>query len=594
MTYASHRRQLLAALAGLAGLLLTGTATFAQTVADVPRNETLVLTPWGDQPAQLANVDNWNPYLTSVTHQRDAMQFTVNEALFYTNLTDGKLIPWQAESFDLSPDFLTATIHLRKGVTWQDGQPFTSDDVKFTLEALRDAPPEINGSSDYKEYVKDVDATDPLTAVIHFTKPAPRWVRDHLALGHENHYPILPKHIWQGQDIKGFTNYDLAKGLPMGTGAYKLVSSTSQQEVFDRDDNWWGAKSGFMALPAPKRIVIVPVASDDAMGQLQIANQVDGGRQLLVGTFEAAQAQNPKLSSWNTQGPVWGAPDGCDYSLVFNNLKAPWNDVNLHWAVDRAIDRAKLSDIGYEGSDHPVSFAFSGYMAGTYLKPDSPLQKVIDKYKVDHQDLAEVATYMQKAGYAKGADGFWAKDGKTLEFKVRVPAFIQPIQAPLTQQLKDAGFDAIQAPVDDSWLPDITNGNFDTMVFVHCGSLSEPVETLKDYHSKYSRPLGTAVPYTVAGSRYSNADYDKLIDAMLAVPANPDPTSDYMKNATAALDIALRDLPQIDMLEEFHVVTFNNTYWTGWPSAANSYVAPYTPWEAFNVVIHSLKPAKGS
>ncbi len=57
-------------------------------VADVPRNQTLVLTPWGDQPAQLANVDNWNPYLTSVTHQRDAMQVTVNEQLFYTNLND--------------------------------------------------------------------------------------------------------------------------------------------------------------------------------------------------------------------------------------------------------------------------------------------------------------------------------------------------------------------------------------------------------------------------------------------------------------------------------------------------------------------------
>jgi len=591
----SHtKRQWLAGLAGMAALLLTGTALADNAVKDVPRNETLVLTPWGDQPAQLANVDNWNPYLTSVTHQRDAMQFTVNEELFYTNLTDGKLIPWQAESFDLSPDFLTATIKLRKGVAWQDGQPFTSDDVKFTLEALRDAPPEINGSSDYKEYVKSVDAPDPLTAVIHFTKPAPRWVRDHLALGHENHYPILPAHIWKGQDIKGFTNYDLAKGLPMGTGAYKLVSSTTQQEVFDRDDNWWGAKSGFQPLPAPKRIVIVPVASDDAMGQLQIANQVDGGRQLLVGTFEAAQAQNPKLSTWNTQGPVWGAPDGCDYSLVFNNLKAPWNDVNLHWAVDRAIDRQKLTDIGYEGSDHPVSYAFSGYMAGTYLKPDSPLQAVIDKYKVDHQDLAEVATYMQKAGFTKGSDGFWGKDGKPLEFKVRVPAFIQPIQAPLTQQLKDAGFDAIQAPVDDSWLPDITNGNFDTMVFVHCGSLSEPVETLKDYHSKYSRPLGTAIPYSVAGSRYSNPDYDKIIDAMLAVPANPDPSSDYMKNAVAALDIALRDLPQIDLLEEFHVVTFNNTYWTGWPSAADSYVAPYTPWEAFNLVIHHLKPAQGS
>jgi peptide/nickel transport system substrate-binding protein len=584
------RKYLIAGLTGLATLLLAGSATIAQ-VADVPRNQTLVLTPWGDQPAQLANVDNWNPYLTSVTHQRDAMQVTVNEALFYTNLTDGKLIPWQAESFELTPDFLTATIKLRKGVAWQDGQPFTSDDVKFTLETLRDAPPEINGSADYKEYVKSVDATDPLTAVIHFTKAAPRWVRDHLALGHENHYPILPKHIWQGQDIKGFTNYDLAKGLPMGTGAYKLVSSTTQQEVFDRDDNWWGAKTGFMPLPAPKRIVVVPVASDDAMGQLQIANQVDGGRQLLVGTFEASQAQNAKLHSWNTKGPVWGAPDGCDYSLVFNNLKAPWNDVNLHNAVDHAIDRAKLSEIGYEGSDHPVSYAFSGYMAGTYLKSDGLLQSVINKYDIDHQDPALVAKYMAAAGYAKGADGFWAKDGKTLEFKVRVPAFIQPIQAPLTQQLKDAGFDAIQAPVDDSWLPDITNGNFDTMVFVHCGSLSEPVETLKDYHSKYSRPLGTAIPSAIAGSRYSNPEYDKLIDAMLAVPANPDPTSDYMKNAAAALDIAMRDLPQIDMLEELHVVTFNDSYWTGWPTAADPYVAPYSPWEAFNVVIHHLKPS---
>ena len=586
------RRSIHGAALTLATLALLGSTALAADVQDVPRNQTLVLTPWGDQPAQLANVDNWHPYLTSVSHQRDVMQFTVNEELFYTDLNDGKLIPWQAESFEYAPDFLTATIHLRKGVEWADGKPFTADDVKFTLETIRDAPPELNASANYHEWVKSVDATDPLTAVIHFTKPAPRWVRDNLALGHENHYPILPAHIWKGQDIKAFTNYDLAKGLPMGTGPYKLVSSTSQQEVFDRRDDWWGTKTGFMPLPAPKRIVLVPVASDDAMGQLHIANQVDGGRQLLIGTFEAAQAQNPKLHSWNAQGPVWGAPDGCDYSLVFNNLKKPWDDVNLHHAVDHAIDRAKLSEIGYEGSDHPVSFAFSGYMAGTYLPKDGPLQAVINKYDIDHHDQALVDKYMAAAGYTKGSDGLWGKDGKPLEFRVRVPGFIQPIQAPLTQQLKDAGFDAIQAPVDDTWLPDITNGNFDTMVFVHCGSLSEPLETLKDYASKFSRPIGTAVPNAVAGSRYSNPEYDKIIDRMDAIPASSDPNSPYMKDAAAALDIAMRDLPQIDMLEELHVVTFNDTYWTGWPTAADPYVAPYTPWEAFNLVVHHLKPAQ--
>ena len=69
--------------------------------------------------------------------------------------------------------------------------------------------------------------------------------RDNLALGHENHQVILPKHIWEGQDPKTFTNYDLAKGWPCGTGPYKIVSSTAQQMVADRGDDWWGAETGF-------------------------------------------------------------------------------------------------------------------------------------------------------------------------------------------------------------------------------------------------------------------------------------------------------------------------------------------------------------
>src|SRR6218665_3334804 len=157
----SLNKILLGSVALLTGALLATTA-MAQ-VADVPRNETLVLTPWGDQPAQFANVENWHPYLTSVTHQRDAMQFTVNEGLFYTNLNTGELIPWQAESFEYAPDFMTATIKLRDGVEWSDGQKFTADDVKFTLEAVRDAPPEVGGSAAVQERGASAHGPAPLT-----------------------------------------------------------------------------------------------------------------------------------------------------------------------------------------------------------------------------------------------------------------------------------------------------------------------------------------------------------------------------------------------------------------------------------------------
>ncbi|MCX7301870.1 MAG: ABC transporter substrate-binding protein [Rhodobacterales bacterium] len=577
---------------GIAALALISAAGFAaaQDVADVPRNQTLVLTPWGDQPAQFANIENWNPYLTSITKQRDVMQFTVNEMLFYTNLNTGELIPWQGESFSYSDDFMSATIKLRDGVTWADGTPFTSADVKFTLEAVRDAPPEINGSAAFNEWVASVDAPDPLTAVIAFKKPAPRFVRDYMALGHENHYPILPAHIWQGQDMAAFTNYDPAAGLPMGTGAYRLVATSTGQQIFDRRDDWWGVTSGFEDAPAPARIILTPVSSDEAMGQLHIANQVDGGRQLLIGTFEAARAQNPNLVSWNAEGPVWGAPDGCMYSIFFNNMVEPWNDVNLRRAVNSAMDRNALADIAYEGAMPTSTFAFSGYMAGTWLTPDSPLTAMLDSYNVDNPSQEDVDAHMAAGGYERDAEGFWAKDGERIDFLVRTPAFIQPLLAPITQQLIDAGFDARQGAVDDTWLPDMQLGNFGTMLFVHCGSLSEPVETLQHYHSKWARPIGTAIPNLIAGFRYENPEMDAIIDRMEAIPASTDPASPYMQDAVAALDIALRDMPLIHLIEEYHVVTFNSTYWSGWPNAEDPYVAPYTPWEAFSLVIHNLKP----
>jgi peptide/nickel transport system substrate-binding protein len=576
-------------IAALALMAATGFAA-AQDVADMPRNQTLVLTPWGDQPAQFANIENWNPYLTSITKQRDVMQFTVNEMLFYTNLNNGELIPWQGESFEYAPDFMSATVKLRDGVTWADGTPFTSADVKFTLEAVRDAPPEINGSSAFNEWVASVDTPDPLTAVITFKKPAPRFVRDYLALGHENHYPILPMHIWQGEDIAAFTNYDPALGLPMGTGAYKLVSTATNQQIFDRRDDWWGVTTGFEDAPGPARIILTPVSSDEAMGQLHIANQVDGGRQLLIGTFEAARAQNPNLVSWNAEGPVWGAPDGCAYSIFFNNMVEPWSDVNLRRAVNSAMDRTELADIAYEGAMPTTTFAFSGYMSGTWLTPDSPLTAMLDSYNVDNPSQEDVDAHMAAGGYVRDAEGFWSKDGTRIDFLVRTPAFIQPLLAPVTQQLIDAGFDARQGPVDDTWLPDMQLGNFGTMLFVHCGSLSEPQETLQHYHSKWARPLGTAIPNLIAGFRYENPEMDAILDRLDAIPASTDPASAYMQDATAALDIALRDMPVIHLIEEFHVVTFNSTYWTGWPSATDPYVAPYTPWEAFSLVIHNLQP----
>ena len=64
----------------------------------------------------------------------------------------------------------------------------------------------------------------------------------------------VPKHIWETiADPNTFKNIDLAKGLPMGTGAYIVAKITTNEVILVRNDNWWGAKTGLAKLPATEK-----------------------------------------------------------------------------------------------------------------------------------------------------------------------------------------------------------------------------------------------------------------------------------------------------------------------------------------------------
>lgn len=558
-------------------------------LADVPRNRTLVVTPWSDMTGPLRNPEDWNWYKSGNQNLRHFAGKTNQESLMYTNLNTGELVPWQAESYSYNADFTVVTIKLRKGVEWADGIAFGCHDVKYTLEMLGANVPDLGYSSVMKEWVKGVDcAADDLTATINLNKSGPRWMRDNLALGHENHLVMLPEHVWKTQDPKTFSNFDLAKGWPLGTGAYKLVSSSEQQMVMDRHSDWWGKKTGFMDDPVPERVIMVSVGGDENMAQLLIANEVDSGMPLLPATFVAAKAKNAKLHSWNLDGPVWGAPDGCGLNLIFNADKPQWGDINVRLALNYALDRAQLAALAYQGANYPVVVPYSAYMSARWLTGEA--KALLDKYDRDNFDLTSVDKYMKLAGYAKDASGMWAKDGNVLKVPMRTPGWLAPLAPAVEAQFKKAGFDAqgiLEPEATNVWGDDIVSGNFDLMFLVHCGSLSEPYETLKDLHSKNSGAVGEKCSFWGC-TRYRNSEYDKIIDAMEAIPGETD-NMEYVSLANKALDIYLRDMPELMLLEELHVVQFNDAYWTGWPSKTDPYAAPYPCWEAWNLIVHNLK-----
>src|SRR5690606_29725119 len=84
--------------------------------------------------------------------------------------------------------------------------------------------------------------------------------------------PIVPAHIWESEDPEKYTFLDVKNSLPVTTSPWKVVVSSADQRIYDRRDDWWGAETGFLDLPAPERIKVIPGSGESQMVQMAINN----------------------------------------------------------------------------------------------------------------------------------------------------------------------------------------------------------------------------------------------------------------------------------------------------------------------------------
>lgn len=171
--------------------------------------------------------------------------------LLFNGLTahDGndQIVPGLAETWDYDEQTYTYTFHLREGVKWHDGEPFTADDVKFTIEAIMD--PE-NGSENAPNYedVEEITVIDAQTVAFRLTEPNVAFL-EYMTMG------ILPQHLLAGQDMQ---ESDFFRN-PVGTGPYKLESWDAGQSIVlvKNEDYYLGA-------PKIDRVIFKIVPDDNA------------------------------------------------------------------------------------------------------------------------------------------------------------------------------------------------------------------------------------------------------------------------------------------------------------------------------------------
>jgi len=293
-----------------------------------------------------------------------------------------KPIPGLAESWTVSPDGKTIEFKLRKGVKWHDGQPFTSEDVKFTvLDVLRKIHP--RGINTFRS-VQAIETPDPLTAVFKLEQPAPYMM---MALS-SYESPLLPKHVYGTGDIQNHPNAN----KPIGTGPFKFVEWQKGQYMrFDRNSDYHKKD-----LPRLDRIVARFIADGGTRAAAFETEEVQLAGFNAVLPVEVKRLQQLPHIGVTTRGYEMQSPI---VQLDFNTTKAPFDNVKVRQAVAYAIDRKFVIDNIWFGFGKPATGPInSNFKANGLYTGDVKNYNVPDGVEIANKLLDE-------AGFPRDAKG---------------------------------------------------------------------------------------------------------------------------------------------------------------------------------------------
>lgn len=354
----------------------------------------------------------------------------------------GKIVPCLAESWEIAPDNITYSFKLRRGATFHDGTPFTSEQVRFSFERAV-SPESTNAQRQLFTPIAEIATPDPASVVIRLKQPTANFL-----------YGLA----WGDAVIVAPASAANNKTNPVGTGPFKFVRwNRGDRLELERFDGYWGEKPTLAK--ATFRFIADPQAQVAALRAGDVHAQTNLAAPEAVPQLKA----DPKLkvSFGKTEGEV---------ILAINNAKAPFNDLRVRQAIAHVLDRKTIA-LGVYGFDVDL--------IGSHF---SPLHRAyIDLTGTYPHDVAKARELLKEAGYP---EGFKAT------LKLPPVGYARQGGEIIASQLREIGIDLQIIPVEwADWLKQVfTDKDYDLSIVSHTEPNDIDIYARKGYYFNYDNP----------------------------------------------------------------------------------------------------------
>ncbi len=312
---------------------------------------------------------------------------------------------------------LTITYRLRGNAKWSDGQPVTSEDVKFSWQAMMNPRNNVVTRHGYDD-VASIDTPDSKTAVVHLKSKFAPFVNTFFAES-DQPFSISPAHVlskYQNVNEVPFNSEPTVSDGPFRFGEW--VRNDHITLVANPDF--------FMGKPRLDKVVIKMVPDENTSANLLKTHDIDW-------IYEASIRLYPALKTVSDITTTWVEANGY-YGMQINTSHPPLDDVRVRQAIAYAIDKQNLIDTAAFGQEKVATEDLPDWMwANDHTIKNPP------------HDPAKARQLLAQAGYNPGADGIMQKNGQKLSLLLITEnsnVTYKQMAVQIQNQLHAAGIDA--------------------------------------------------------------------------------------------------------------------------------------------------------